>query len=490
MLTPRQFGTKVAFNFSDVVNSPYAAPVAGAALGGIGGALMGGKKNRFRNALLGAAGGGALGAGYNQLLSRASGAQGGTPQQNANVRKYNLEADGRPFASRAADPSGLPVAQPSTDTTDYSKTYVQRMYENLLGNPRAKKSASAASTEKQADMQALVNKLMPYLQQAKTMGGDFIKSDIGRHALGGGAIGAGLGGLAGLVNPGEDEAGNRRSRFGAMLRGALGGGALGAGAGGALGYAAPKFIPGLLDSPRGRDAREALGLPTDRLKLTPRQDVTMGGDIGKAPAPVTNANRPNYSTFRMDSSNPKRQQANVTAPSDTNPTIGRANSLIQAGRDLGATTGASVAPAQGVTTSKTVPDFNASAMKAPGSSTYTPTDTGAVAKMRAIEKAKADAKHENLVGRLQGTSGKAKLDAQLGAQNRQQQLDTGTGVANASPALLQMKQQDPEGFARMLQQARDKQVEENLRTAPNKGFDATDIDMSTMTPPVSATLGR
>ena len=57
--------------------------------------------------------------------------------------------------------------------------------------------------------------------------------------LGGAALGAGVGGLAGLVNPGVDENGKRKSRLGAALRGALGGGALGGLGGAAAGQFAP-----------------------------------------------------------------------------------------------------------------------------------------------------------------------------------------------------------------------------------------------------------
>lgn len=57
--------------------------------------------------------------------------------------------------------------------------------------------------------------------------------------LGGGAgaaLGAGIGGLAGLVNPGVDENGKRKSRLGAAMRGALGGGAIGGLGGAAAGH--------------------------------------------------------------------------------------------------------------------------------------------------------------------------------------------------------------------------------------------------------------
>jgi hypothetical protein len=57
--------------------------------------------------------------------------------------------------------------------------------------------------------------------------------------LGGAALGAGVGGLAGLVNPGVDESGKRKSRLGAALKGALGGGAVGGLGGAAVGHFAP-----------------------------------------------------------------------------------------------------------------------------------------------------------------------------------------------------------------------------------------------------------
>jgi len=61
-------------------------------------------------------------------------------------------------------------------------------------------------------------------------------------AMGGAALGAGLGGLSGLIAPGTDENGKTRSRFGALLRGALGGGAVG-GLGGAAGAYLGQYDP-------------------------------------------------------------------------------------------------------------------------------------------------------------------------------------------------------------------------------------------------------
>ena len=58
-------------------------------------------------------------------------------------------------------------------------------------------------------------------------------------ALGGAAAGAMVGGVHGLLSPGEDENGKKRNRFGAMLRGVLGGGAVGGIGGAAAGHFAP-----------------------------------------------------------------------------------------------------------------------------------------------------------------------------------------------------------------------------------------------------------
>jgi hypothetical protein len=62
-----------------------------------------------------------------------------------------------------------------------------------------------------------------------------VAKPAGYGALGGAA----LGGLAGLMSPGQDANGNTRSRFGAAMRGALGGGVAGGLGGAAMGHFAP-----------------------------------------------------------------------------------------------------------------------------------------------------------------------------------------------------------------------------------------------------------
>ena len=69
-------------------------------------------------------------------------------------------------------------------------------------------------------------------------------------AIGGAAVGALAGGVHGLISPGEDEKGNQRSRFGAMLRGAGVGGAIGGVGGAAAGHFAPDMTKKMVGSAR------------------------------------------------------------------------------------------------------------------------------------------------------------------------------------------------------------------------------------------------
>ena len=77
-----------------------------------------------------------------------------------------------------------------------------------------------------------------------------LNNPMAQGGLGGAALGAGMGGLAGALNPGEettlDEDGRlvkrRKSRLAAALGGALGGGVLGGGAGAALGHFRPDIV--------------------------------------------------------------------------------------------------------------------------------------------------------------------------------------------------------------------------------------------------------
>jgi len=99
----------------------------------------------------------------------------------------------------------------------------------------------------------------------------FINDPTTQAGLTYGGIGAGLGGLYGLINPGEyeDEVGNvrRRGRLSGALRGALGGGALGglAGAGAQDGrFQYLKHLANRANAASGVPAAPGMGLPTDR----------------------------------------------------------------------------------------------------------------------------------------------------------------------------------------------------------------------------------
>lgn len=69
-----------------------------------------------------------------------------------------------------------------------------------------------------------------------------LSPEVMQGGLGGAALGAGIGGLAGLISPGEDENGKKRNRLSAALSGALGGAGVGGLAGGAAGLFAPDMV--------------------------------------------------------------------------------------------------------------------------------------------------------------------------------------------------------------------------------------------------------
>lgn len=247
----------------------------------------------------------------------------------------------------------------------------------------------------------------------------------------GGLGGAALGGLAGLVAPGEedeyDDEGNlvgrkQRNRLGAALRGLLGGGLAGGLAGGAAGHFAPEMVNSVYGS--------AMGFGGDLARR-----MGFRGKSDTAVTPTTAAS--------MQSSLPGDKPIK--------------NPLYQGP--------------------------NTANMQTPTSSTYTSTDTAAVAARRAQAAAAEQAKFERLNRNLVGPQAYDK-------QKNQMNLDEAVGVSNASPELLAFKQRDPAGFARMMQEVRDKQIQENVQSAPNRGFDMSNVDTSKMTMPTSATMGR
>lgn len=353
--------------------------------------------------------------------------------------------------------------------------------------------SSKALSTKEANLQALVDKLMPYLQSARTSAGNFAQSNLGQHMLGGGALGAGLGGLAGLVNPGEDEEGNRRSRFGAMLRGALGGGALGAGAGGLVGHFAPNAISNTWNSARAKDIREMLGLQTDRQKLVAPSSATMSGSLpsGIENKVTTSKNSPDTSLVEA---NPV---PSLNTPSVTNPNAGRDVQELRDATPFQGTTrlagGAGASPQ--LTTNKTLPSFSASELRALSSPTYTPTAPGAGARRRGINAAEQASK-DVITGAaarraLSGSANPGLLAKhRTGAQQQQDARDQAAGITNVSPELAKLKSENPAAFRKMMEDVLDQHVREQVQQSPSHGVDTTGVDFSNPTPFLSPTMGR
>lgn len=159
-----------------------AGAVPGALLGGVGGYML----NGMAGAGLGAAAGGGVGAAGGALLGNMAG--------RGMVGPYK----------RDPVPSKPKKESPKKDTDTDTET---------------------KEDEKMANAFKFGVKLA---MDPRLMGG-----------LGGAALGAGVGGLAGLVNPGVDESGKRKSRVGSALMGALGGAGVGGLGGAAVGHFAP-----------------------------------------------------------------------------------------------------------------------------------------------------------------------------------------------------------------------------------------------------------
>lgn len=114
---------------------------------------------------------------------------------------------------------------------------------------------------------------------------------IGTGAAGLGALGAGLGGLYGAINPGTDENGNRKSRWRAALRNALIGGLTGGLGGAALGH----FAPGMMSSVRGLFGKKqekspaAPAVPAAAAAEAPAEAPATGKSEAGTPAAATAA---------------------------------------------------------------------------------------------------------------------------------------------------------------------------------------------------------
>ena len=260
-----------------------------------------------------------------------------------------------------------------------------------------------------------------------------------RSGIGMGGIGGGLaGGLAGLVAPGEeyeyDDEGNvigrkQRGRFGAALRGLLGGGLAGAAAGGAAGHFAPEMT--------GKAYGAATGFGGDLARR-----LGFRGKSDTVASPTTSAPAQNTLPGDKPMKNPLYKGPNT------------AN------------------------------------MQAPKSPTYTPTDEAGIAARRAQQAAAQAQQQERLQISMMGPKAYGKNQAQQAIVAQQSGMDQEAGISNVSPEVLAMKKNNPAEFERMMNAAREKNIQQNVQQAPNRGFDMSKIDMTNMQVPGSATMGR
>jgi hypothetical protein len=200
----QNYGTPVSEMMASPLKQSLIAGVPAALLGAVAGHALGGK-----NPGLGAAIGG-LGAGGVAGLARYFG------QQNTNEGLEELMRR-LPEGATKRDLLADPAYQADLDRRNELRA--ARMSYNG-GGLRGK---FASNQQKATDTKPAASAL-EFGQKVAFI--DFNDSRV-QSGLGGAALGAGIGGLAGLVSPGEDERGRKRNRFGAALAGALGGAGVG-----------------------------------------------------------------------------------------------------------------------------------------------------------------------------------------------------------------------------------------------------------------------
>lgn len=311
-----------------------------------------------------------------------------------------------------------------------------------------------------------------------------MRSGIGMGGLGGAA----LGGLAGLIAPGEEEQydamGNlvgrkQRGRFGAMLRGALGGGVMGAGAGGLAGHLAPDAVNKAYSaaSSFGGDLAKRLGFgpkaPTSTANPKSPQEVALAAEQGRGGnyAKSYRGSDKDYFSPSLQKGEAKRfrDAQTASAPGTMGASIASGNTGGQVSNPL-------------------YKGPNTANMQTPTSPTYTPTDAAGIAARRAAAAAAEQAKLDRMTEMTMGPSAYAKSKAQQAAAAQQASMDQEAGISNVSPEVLALMKNNPAEFARLMQDAKERGVQENLQSAPNRGFDASGIDMSAMQMPTPATM--
>ena len=211
--------------------------VFGAGVGGLYGALTAPKKQLLRSVLRGATIGGAAGAGAGAAGLGTANIATDSALQPKNPEFHDgfgagittgMGASGGGLLSGLLAKRVLDEYAPIKETTKEKEKTSAFNFGEMLGN--AGQTLGNAGRE----LKNMYGKLP-----------EGVRSGIGMGGIGGAA----LGGLAGLVAPGEDVEydnmgrevrRNPRSRFGAMMRGAVGGGLAGAAGGAAAGHFAPQ----------------------------------------------------------------------------------------------------------------------------------------------------------------------------------------------------------------------------------------------------------
>ena len=177
--------------------------LVGAGHGALGG--KGALRGALRGGLTGAGAG--AGAGYGGALGMTL---------TSDIAGDKFENVGMGMLNGTAGAVGGGIGGGLAGNALYDK--LEHMYDSR--NDKAPKKDKPMKTEKKSAASQFGEKLAA----------GFDWKSIMNTGLGGAALGAGLGGLAGLISPGEDGQGRRKSRLSSALSGALGGGLLGGGA--------------------------------------------------------------------------------------------------------------------------------------------------------------------------------------------------------------------------------------------------------------------
>lgn len=256
---------------------PWAVPRA-SAIGAAGGGIYGGLTGK--GALRGALRGGAIGAGVGAGAPLGAGLGMSVTEDTGLAdamfgRGHEMfgHMGDHMFTTMPVGAAAGGVAGGVAGNALYNK--LEQMYDSRKNNA-PKKDKAMKKTEKKSAASSFGEKIAINFDMK-----NINWKNVMNTGLGGAALGAGLGGLAGLIAPGEDGQGRRRSRLSSALSGALGGGLLGGGAAAVGEVASPGFGQGAYNYANdlyrqlfGRSNPQAKTLP---YKPAPTTAVPMAG---------------------------------------------------------------------------------------------------------------------------------------------------------------------------------------------------------------------